>query len=217
MNLHNPKEFDELLRQRIVCGWSNDRSYIEAWRDAADQGAVSAFWITTPSSSSSPSSSTTAAFFEADDGTGGNTNAPVGHIALQSATQPPDLEMANPDKSLLTITMLFIDPAHRGGGLAKAAILAMEAYARTAPYGSPDCKAVTLTTLSRRYAEDEGPDARGIWARMGWKAPPMGQSVEKLYARMGYVKWKEQPMYPVTLLDGTHIKLVATFMRKELS
>jgi hypothetical protein len=33
---------------------------------------------------------------------------------------------------------------------------------------------------------------------------------------MGYVKWKEEPMYPEKLLDGTEIMMMASFLRKEL-
>lgn len=205
MDLHNPDEFDELLRQRIACGWSKDRSDVEAWRDAADEGTMSPFWITT---------ATTTTTTSADDGS--NAGPAVGHIALVSAARPPDLELANPDKSVLMISTLFVMPAHRGGGLARAAVRVVEGLARTEPYGSPACRAVTLHTLSRRYSEDDGEDWRGIFERMGQEPPPKGPSVEDWYARMGYVKWKEEPRYHDKLLDGTEVMLIASFLRKDL-
>ncbi|KAL1850175.1 hypothetical protein VTK73DRAFT_9737 [Phialemonium thermophilum] len=65
---------------------------------------------------------------------------------------------------------------------------------------------MTLHTTSRRYAEDDGDDWRGLYARRGLPTPQKGSSNEDWYARMGYVKWKEEPRYPDRLLDGTEAR-----------
>ncbi|KAL6405768.1 hypothetical protein AUP68_10906 [Ilyonectria robusta] len=177
MNLHDPDEFSELLRQRTVCGWNKEPSKIEQWRDRMDKKTKSLFWVVPAHLAGAPA-----------------LQRYVGHIALCSAAHPEDLELANPDKSVLMISTLFILPEHRGGGLGRAAIEALEACAREEPYGSPNCKAITVQTVRRKYREDDG-------ARRGMEPPKKGTSQEDWYARMGYVTWKEEPSWPSTLLE----------------
>ncbi|KAK4202928.1 hypothetical protein QBC40DRAFT_34337 [Triangularia verruculosa] len=199
INLHNRVEFDELLRQRVLCGWDKTAPAIETWRAAMDAETRVMFWIVPPSLAHLPLLERCA-----------------GHIALVSETTPPNEELARRDKSLLYISSLFIRPEHRGG-LGRKAVQALESWAKVPPYGSPYCEAITLTTLDRRYVEDDSEEWGGVWAKFGQQSPKKGSSNEDWYARMGYVKWKHQPMYDEQCLDGTKVKLVAVFMRKNLS
>lgn len=207
MNLHNPDEFDGLVRQRIACGWNYDRKTIEGWRKAMDEKTKPMFWIVAPPSPS--------AIIEYLSEKPKRQGPYLGHIALQSVLEPPELDLADPDKSLMMLSTFFILPEHRYGGLGRAAVQAAEAYARMEPYGSLACKALTLTTLSRQYAEDDGEEWRGSYAKRGLEPPEKGRSIEDWYLRMGYVKFKEAPRYREMTLDGTEIMLVASFLRKE--
>jgi GNAT superfamily N-acetyltransferase len=203
INLYNTTEFDELLRQRVICGWDYSRSNLEAWRTAADAQTISMFWVVPPSLSQLPASQRYG-----------------GHIFMQSRTEPSDDKLTHADKFIQHIFNLFILSEHRRGGLGRAAVQALEARAKIEPYGSPECKAITLNAISRRYIEDDGDEWRGMYTRLctnlGIEIPAKGSSNEDWYARMGYIKWKEQPMYPV-LLDGSEIILIAAWMRKELA
>ena len=197
MNLYNSTEFDELLRQRILCGWEDSPSDLEAWRTAADAKTISIFWVI-------PSSLSPLA-------------APqryAGHVSMQDRTEPPENELVR------HIFNLFVLPEHRRGGLGKAAVQALEKWAKDTPAGAPECKAMTLNSISRRYIEEDGEEWRGLYTRvcasLGLPAPIKGTSNEDWYARMGYVKLKEQPLYPVTL-DGKEILLIAVSLRKDLA
>jgi GNAT superfamily N-acetyltransferase len=204
MNLHNTTEFDELVRQRIICGWDYSTSNVEAWRAAADAHTISIFWIVPSSLSQFPV-----------------PKRHIGHISIQNKTEASDNnELVRADKPIRHIFNLFILPEHRGGGLGRAAVQALETWAKVEPYGSPECKAITLNALSRRYIEDDGEEWRGLYTRvcasLGIELPAKGSSNEDWYARMGYVKWKEEPMYPV-MLDESEILLNAVSLRKELA
>lgn len=199
MNLHDPLEFEVLSQQRVICGWNYEPKIIAAWREMMDQGLKSLFWISLP------------------DGTR------AGHISLDSADRYSpddtlDLELANPDRSVMTITTFFIRHEYRSGGLGRAAMDILEDYATQEPYGSPHCRAITVNTLSRKYYEDDAEEWRGIWKRLvGRKAPPRGRSNEDWYHRRGYVTWKEIPKYKENrTIDGSEITFLAVFMRKEL-
>jgi GNAT superfamily N-acetyltransferase len=202
MNLYNTTEFDELLRQRVICGWDYSPSDLEAWRAAADAKTASNFWVVPPSLSQLPAPQRYA-----------------GHISMSSKSEPPD------DTPIRHIANLFILPEHRRGGLGRAAVQGLEAWAKvqpygSEPYGSPGCKAITLNAISRRYIEDDGEEWRGLYTRvctsLGIETPAKGTGNEDWYIRMGYVKYGEQPMYPV-ILDGSKILLLATLLRKELA
>lgn len=206
INLHNPVEFDELQRQRVKCGWYHEREFIEKWRKMADEQTKSMFWIVPIHLIGTPSP---ACF--------------VGHIAFQSVSNEnrdasdSELDMANPDKSVLLISTFFILPEYSGGGLGRAAMEELEVMTRIEPYGSLKCKALTLHTASRRYVEDDEGEWRRVREGLVQTLPPKGRSVEDWYTRMGYVKWKEEPRYPEKLADGSDVVLVASFLKKEFS
>lgn len=194
MNLHDQPQFDELLRQRIICGWSDSPDVITTWRDSMDARTKSLFWI-------KPAS---------------QPDLRVGHVSLDCEAQPPDLDLANPhDKSVLTISSFFILQEHRGGGIGRSVMETLATLATEEPYGSPNCKAIAITTLSRRYNENDADRAQyEEWE--GRPAPARGLSNEDWYARMGYVKWKDQPHYHVRLNSSTD-KYFAAFMRKQIA
>ncbi len=197
MNLYNTTEFDELLRQRVICGWDCSPSDLETWRAAADAKTAYNFWVVPPSLSQLPAPQRYA-----------------GHISMSSKTEPPD------DTPVRHIANLFILPEHRRGGLGRAAVQGLEAWAKVESDRSRGCKAITLNAISRRYIEDDGEEWRGFYTRvctsLGIEMPAKGTGNEDWYLRMGYVKYGEQPMYPV-VLDGSKILLLATLLRKELA
>jgi GNAT superfamily N-acetyltransferase len=118
----------------------------------------------------------------------------------------------------MVLATLFILPEHRGKGLAGAAVRAMEGMAKIEPYGWKECKAMTLNTLARKYVEDEEWRRVGKWPyeNMGAPLPERGMSNEDWYVRMGYVKWKEVPLYRTKDRDGEDFVFDATFMWKGL-
>jgi GNAT superfamily N-acetyltransferase len=201
MNLHNSTEFDEMLRQRVICGWDSSSSDLEAWRADADAHNMAMFWVVPTSLSHLPV-----------------PQRFVGHIMMVSKTEPA--ANGGAEKPTRHIFNLFVLPEHRRGGLGGAAIRALEAWAKIEPYGSPECTAMTLNSLSRRYIEDDGEEWRGMYARvcenLGIELSPKGKSNEDWYTKMGYVKLSEKPTYPVEL-DGKKILLNAVSMRKPLA
>lgn len=198
INLHDGYEYEELRRQRILCGWNYESKSLDKWKRDIDANTRSLFWIN----------------LLATDGKSSLNR--VGHIGLNSEIDPPELDLANPDKSVMEISNFFILPEYRHGGLGRIVFEMLESYATKEPYGSPSCKVITINTISRRYTEEDGDEWRGLYARKGLKAPPKGKSMEDWYARMGYVKWKEEPRYPDRLQDGTEVKLLAVFMKKSI-
>ena len=198
INLHDPIEFLELQRQRTICGWFYSDLELIKWRDLQDQKLKSLFWITLPASSGDP------------DPQGACLR--VGHISLDAYADPPDLEVANPDKSILTVQTFFILPEYRADGFGRLAMDLTERLATQEPYGSEKCRWLTVNTVSKRYVFDESPEWQGCWAKMGLAIPKWSNEV--WYERRGYVKWKEEPRYKLTTLDGQRIVLVAVFLRK---
>jgi len=198
MNLHDGFEFGELRRQRIACGWNHEREVIECWRNDMDAKMKTLFWITIRASTSDKEPSPNRA----------------GHISLTYQKDPPDLEMANPDKSAIEISNLFILPEYRKLGLATQALAMVEELAKSEPYGGPNCKALTLNTASKRYWDDDGDEWRGLWLKAGLNVPERGWSLEHWYETMGFVKFKEAPTYETSALDGTELKWWASFMKK---
>ncbi len=203
MDLHDAVQFTELQRQRILCGWDHSTSVLESWRAANDAKAQAMFWVVPPSLTQSPSPQRYA-----------------GHIAMSKKTYDnhDGVDDVLPDMTVMNLATLFILPEHRGRGLAKSAVRALEGLARVEPYGWPGCKAMTLNTLARRYVEED--EWRAIAAephrRMGTELPAKGTSNEDWYARMGYVKWKEMELYEVMMEDATEFKFAASFMWKAL-
>lgn len=192
MDLYNQSQVDELLRQRKICGWADTLDYIVSWRDSMGANMKSMFWI---KPASQPS-------------------LRAGHVSLDCVAEPPDLELANPhDKSVLTIAGFFVLEEHRRGGLGRAVMETLEKLAIQETYGSPNCHTIAITTLSRRYTEDDQERAR-YETLEGKQASPKGLSNEDWYARMGYVKWKDVPRYDSK--NGPD-KYVAAFMRKRIA
>ena len=196
MDLHNTAEFDELLRQRVICGWDCSPSHLTVWRGAADAKTASNFWVVPESLSQLPAPQRYA-----------------GHISMSNKTEPPD------DTPIRHIANLFILPEHRHGGLGRAAVQGLEAWAKVQLHGLP-YKAITLNAISRRYIEDDGEDWRGFYMKvctsLGIEKPAKGTGNEDWYVRMGYVKYGEMPLYPV-VVDGNKTLLLATLLRKELA
>lgn len=194
MDLHDQDQVAELLRQRIICGWNKTPDFVASLRDAMDAGQKAVFWI-----------------HKLPD------HSRVGHVSLDSTASPPDPGLADPhDKTVLTIANLFVLPAHRGGGLARAALdVLVRQFARQAPYGSPNCRAVAVTTISKKYHDDDEWRARFEWLN-GTPAPERGKANEDYYTRMGFVKWKEEPRYSSELPGREGHFFWASFLRKEI-
>ncbi|KAE8155338.1 hypothetical protein BDV25DRAFT_146502 [Aspergillus avenaceus] len=114
----------------------------------------------------------------------------------------------------MTIHSFFILPDYRAYGLGRHAMRLAEALAVEEPYGSPNCRAIALTGLSKRYIYDDAPEWRGIWPRLGMEVPSF--SIQEWYEKLGYVSWKEEPLYEETALDGEVIPLVEAFMKKRV-
>lgn len=192
MDLYQQPQVDELLRQRKICGWADTPDHVAAWRESMDARKKTMFWI---KPTAQPS-------------------LRAGHVSLDCEAEPPDLELANPhDKSVFTIARFFILQEHRRGGLGRAVMETLEKLATREPYGSPNCHTIAITTLSRRYAEDDQERAR-YEALEGKPAPPRGSSNEDWYSRMGYVKWKDMPHYDI---KNSPDKYVAAFMKKRIA
>jgi GNAT superfamily N-acetyltransferase len=194
INLHDSLEFDELIQQRIACGWNFARADIENYRTAMDKKLKSLFWITL---SKNPTR--------------------IGHVSLDSYTSPPDPELALPDKSILTIQTFFILEAHRSGGVGGRVMDEVEELATKEPYGSPNCREVTINTLSTASLERSLPTWLEVWRKAGVPRPDWSMwSKESWYAKRGYVKWKEEVRYEDDTNEAKVASLEAAFMRKTL-
>ena len=210
INLEDATEGKTLLDQRKLCGWNFDK--IPSWKESAARGERTMFWITLPCSDLTIG----VAPLQRNESV-----IPVGHVSLDKVDSPEkdilaDTTLAKADGSLLTITSLFVLPQFSAQKLGGFAMDTCERLAREEPYGSPECEAVTLTTLSSRYLRDgvEGIDGKGRWAMLGQDMPVRDNM--PWYARRGYVAYKEQIRYSSLKPDGSTIYWYAVFMRKEL-
>lgn len=204
MNLHDTNQATELLRQRILCGWNQTPDFVAGLRDSMDAGLKAVFWITKPATEETTTS-------QQDHKT-----LRIGHVSLDSVAHPEDLTLANPhDKSVLTISNLFILAEHRGGGIARTAIDQLTHWAKEEPYGSPNCKAVAVTAISKKYHDDDEWRAKFEWLN-NTPAPERGRANEDWYVRMGFVKWKEEPRYPAEIPGREGEMFWASFLRKEI-
>lgn len=198
VNLSDAGQFAEIQRQRLICGWHHDPQTLQKWKAKQQEGLKNLFWITIPNPSSKE-----------------NNIIRTGHISLDAYTDPPEPDLARADKSVLTVSSFFILPEYRSYGLGRRAMGLVEELAITEPYGSPRCRFITLTGLSKRYVYDEGLEWRGMWMRIGMTPPSF--SVQEWYEKLGYVSWKEEPLYEEKALNGEVIKLWEAFMRKEMA
>ncbi|KAM7214574.1 hypothetical protein V8F06_010056 [Rhypophila decipiens] len=220
INLHSQSQFDELLRQRKICGWSMTVEDVLTWRSEIDVGKQYFFWILHPCSDSPP------------DTEGQKQNVIyAGHITTSRLDGPshPFLSAAgktngNPPDKVQYIGSLFILPEYRTLGLGRKAMSAIESLARVPPYGGPEIKALTLNCLSGRYIDDDSseewrPFAEKVYAKMGLPMPERGRSNQAWYASMGFKYVREKPSYSTGFYgqDGKEILFVAVAMRKDLN
>lgn len=204
VNLADAKEYTEIQRQRTICGWAFSDETLAFYREKQDQKLKSLFWITISNPDASASTTTAA-----------ESSLRAGHISLDAYVDPPnDPDLVAADKSSLAFQTFFILPEYRKLGLGDAAMTRLETMARAEPYGSPNCRFLTLSTLCKKYVCEEGPEWRGLWARFGLDVPAF--SAHEWYEKRGYVLFKEEPRYPVTSGDGVTVKLVLVCMRKSL-
>ncbi|KAL5362097.1 hypothetical protein BJX96DRAFT_153395 [Aspergillus floccosus] len=213
INLHNPPEHAELQAQRRLCGWDYSDAALLKWRQKQDAGLKNFFWITSPKAVADKSPQTDSP--DADTATDPETGAVrAGHISLDAYADPPDLELARADRSILTIQTFFVRSEYRSLGLGRAAMDLVETMAGQEPYGSPRCEYVTVTSTSKRYYYNEtaGPDGTGLWALLGREVPRV--CAVDWYERRGYVRWKSEKRWSDVSLDGEKVDLVADFLRK---
>lgn len=192
IDLDDQNQLQRLQSQRKACGWYYEDDHLSRWREAAVAGIKCLFWIM-----ASPSTTDQSA-------------AIAGHISLDSISEyeDPKQELARPDKSLLTISTFFVLPEFQGQGLGGQAMRQAENLAREEPYGHPRCSAIAIMSLSCQYAED--PILRARFIEWTGKTP---SSYERWYARMGYVKWKEEACTKIIVPGGESIMLVEAFMK----
>lgn len=215
MDLDREDERDILYKQRIICGWADDK--IPKWRAYMSNGDRTFFWIVLPASHKTDQ---TPLLHRPEEGEGARI-VPVGHIALDRVDIPdegskPDDSLAAPDGSVLTISSLFVLPAFQSFGLGAFAMDSLEALARREPYGSANCRAVTINTMSARYWEgrEDDPDGKGRWRRLG-REPPKRPNVP-WYVKRGYVAYKEEVRYWSDMPNGERMGWFGLYMRKEL-
>ncbi|KAB8337104.1 hypothetical protein FH972_021408 [Carpinus fangiana] len=208
INLESQEEIDLLIHQRTLCGWDNSMEDIKTWHKLVREGKKDFWWITLPAAEADKPSTKPAvhtdnvpAASKAIDGSAATVRA--GHIGLKALD-------AYPDRSVMALKTFFIMPEHRSGGLGRACVAEVEARARAIPA----CKVIDIDTLSRRYYEDDGPEWRGRLAAVG-VVYPRGSSNEDWYERLGYVKYKDEPFYPMD--DKWPERLLSARMQKQLN
>ncbi|KAH8424993.1 uncharacterized protein LDX57_002739 [Aspergillus melleus] len=219
VNLADGKEYTEFQRQRTICGWSFSDETLAFYREKQEQKLKSLFWITIPDPDAPSMVVTTSACGTTESEpteTEAYSTLRAGHISLDAYNDPPhDLDLAAADKSTLAIQNFFLLPEYRKLGLGHAAMDRLESLARTEPYGSPNCQFLALSTLSKRYIYQEGPEWRDLWAKFGMEVPEF--SAHAWYETRGYELFKEEPRYPITSEDGKiEVKLVLAFLRKRV-
>lgn len=212
IDLKDASEFQELQRHRVTCGWDHEEEKISFWREKQKERLKSLFWITMPDTFAEGSTSK----LSTRSGSYCDTSACIraGHISLDAYCDPPDTELASADKSNLTIQTFFILPQYQSIGLGRQAMDLLELMATKEPFGSRGCKYVTLNTLSKKYLYNNDPQWR--WLRDFQKIDPRTFSNQEWYERRGYIEWKEEPRYIERLPDGSPVRLVAAFLRKEM-
>jgi GNAT superfamily N-acetyltransferase len=208
IDLANQDQFDQLQSQRRICSWDYETNVLREWQESMKSGTKSMFWITLWPETPSDEDGTSRASEPTE-------SLRVGHISLDSVAHPPDLELANPDKSVLTIATFFILPEHRAGGYGRAAMVQVEQWATKEPHGSLNCKAVALSTFNGKFSYPGSDEIHDYYADPRAGNKPSFSNIE-WYSRLGYKRWKEEPRYPYKLGDGTDIVCRADFMKKDL-
>ncbi|PYI00867.1 hypothetical protein BO78DRAFT_401757 [Aspergillus sclerotiicarbonarius CBS 121057] len=206
INLHNPTEYTHLQHHRTLCGWDFTDEALLSWREKQAAGLKSFFWITIPNPNPNQNDHDAESTSEA---------IRAGHISLDSYADPPDPELAHPDRSILTIQTFFILPEYRAGGLGRQAMALVEELATKAPFGSPACKYITVNTTSKGYYVDEGKMA--VMERIRGKG---GFPVVLWYERLGYMWWKTEPRYKYResgMVGEEEVWIEADFLRKRVA
>jgi len=233
VNFDEEHEREALYRQRLICGWGEER--IDKWRKAVERKERYFFWIAVPATTPMPDTkienqqqnndaiarlSRNPDAIDEDDDSNSRTSDyyGVGHIALDwiDPEYPDSTLCCTPDGSKLQISSLFVLPSFGQSGIGAFAMDTLEMQARQPPYGSTNCKAVFINTMSSRYFNPggiEGPDGIGIWGHNGL-APPMRDN-GIWYAKRGYVKFQEGIRYGLKLPSGKEVKFYADYMRKD--
>lgn len=215
MDLHESDQFNTLQAQRQDCGWNHETDVLESIRKSMDARDRTMFWIVP----AKPSASTSIPPENV------RTDVPIdliepslaGHISLDHPTPSEaagGFGTATLDGHTMKISWLYITPSFRGQRIADSAIALLEDLACQSPYGNPSCTNIVVDTISRQYTYDEGPDGKGIWARMG--LPLRTFSTQDWFRGKGYVKYASRPRYRNQLLDGTPYTFTAVYSRKVL-
>ena len=187
IDLHQLQEVDALILQRKICGWDYSEKVIAKWRTSADKNLKTIFWIVLPD----------------------KYGTKAGHISLASKAEPHDPDLAQEDRSVMTISTFFILPEHRSRGIGRKVMDLIEEMATSDPYGSPKCKAIAIDTLSKSYYDPSHP----MW-------PDMREALEKQpsnqlwYERRGYVPFKVTPRYQQSIYGD--VTFDAVFLRTDL-
>ncbi|CAI7634712.1 unnamed protein product [Penicillium bialowiezense] len=142
INLDEENQFNELHRQRVICGWDSDPNILLRWKDR--QASKRLFWII---------------YSDVDS----QHSVHTGHISLDASSKLLEPEALKDGEIELSINSFFILPDYRQLGLGKRAVHLVEQAALSEPYGDPRCRFITLTALSKRYIYDMAPE----WGESG--------------------------------------------------
>ncbi|KAJ5316882.1 hypothetical protein PENANT_c016G06490 [Penicillium antarcticum] len=194
IDLQNEDQFNEMRRQRLICGWDSNLQTLQSWKEKDKIKRL--FWITIPHPSI------------------GSNTIRTGHISLDASSGLLEPDIAPENRTELSISSFFILPEYRSLGLGKRAVNLVEQMATTERFGNPNCRFITLTALSKRYIYNKAPEWQGVWARLGLSPPSF--SIQEWYESLGYVAWKEEPITEEKGIDGQIILLWEAFMKKDL-
>jgi GNAT superfamily N-acetyltransferase len=162
IDLEDATECSVLFDQRILCGWGQEK--IPSWRESMRKGERAHVLDSPPSGDEKGRRSGSEK--RCGDVRSGRACL-AGSGRHPSPGIDPDPTLAAPDGSVLTISSLFVLPVFSGCGLGRFAMRECERLAQQEPYGSPNCRCLSLWTLSERYAAggEEGWHGIGRWER----------------------------------------------------
>lgn len=190
----------DLAHQRRLCGWKKDAAALAEYARAIRAGSMQLFWI-------AALPDVVADTHPAPDA----CTIRAGHIGLISVHSPPDERLARPDRSILSLSTLFILPAHRSTGLGRAAFARVEDLARR----DGRCEWLTVDVHAARYDLDGGPDWGGLMRRCGIEPLGEARSTQGWYERMGFEVFCEEARYRHVLEEGP-VLLRGCLMRKRV-
>ncbi|KAF2218650.1 hypothetical protein BDZ85DRAFT_269999 [Elsinoe ampelina] len=223
VDLDDPKQAAIMLAQRKICGWGADN--IRVWHKYIKSGERAMFWIALPSSSAAatsvPRSDALDCIPSSKDGKEDQFLL-VGHTALDWIDLPVedhfqvDDTLTAEDGSVLTISSLCIMPEFKAYGLGTWSMQKLEEMAQQKPYGSPNCRAIAVNTLSDRHVKGgiPGPEGLDMFPNLGIPIPD--RSNVGWFEKMGYVRYKEEKRYEAKGINGNTVYIWAVFLRKEL-